>query len=109
MKIYPAIDFATLSLPRSYKKMNSITLKGQLIVSGQYVLAKGLSSDTTGLWPCTVVSDPSLRPAKIDHFVIHSFCIDVNTRGTHCFAVVSWPMSQPLHLVLGKPYEVYSC
>ena len=50
------------------------THNGQQICAGQYVLAKGMFPFTQSSGPCcTVFSDPSLRPAKVHYFAIHSF------------------------------------
>ena len=103
--IYPSLP--SVYLPQSYRKMLSVSINEQQFCAVQYVSAKGVfpfasSCETTR----TVFSDPSLRPAKVHHFAIHLFCID-DTRITHGFAVVSWPLQHPLLNVFGKPYQVW--
>ena len=104
--IYPSIP--PVCLPQSYRKMLSVTINEQQFCAGQYVLAKGMfsfaiSSEATR----TVFSDPSLCPAKIHHFAIHSFHANDSTLVTHGFAIVSWPLQHPLLSTFGKLYQVW--
>ena len=98
-------------LPCSYRTMLSITVNGQQINAGQYVLAKSLfrfesaANDETSV--STIFTDPSLRAAKINHFAIHSFMIDDSTHVTHAFAIVSWMLCHPLRHSIGKPYQIW--
>ena len=58
--------------------------------------------------PCrTVFSDPSLRPAKVHYFAIHSLHANDSTLFIHCFAIVTWPLQHPLLNTYGKPYQVW--
>ena len=100
--LYPTLQIANICLPQSYKRMKSVTVKGQEIYSGQYVLAKPVFPFREEAANRTVFSDPSLRPAKIDHFCIHSFETIV-----HGFAVVSWPLYHPVCNTFGIPYQVW--
>jgi hypothetical protein len=105
--LYPSIPIADTCLPQSYKRMTSVTAKGQEIHSGQYVLAKPVfpfHEEANSTANKTVFYDPSLRPAKIDHFCIHSFESIV-----HGFAMVSWPMRHPVQNTFGIPYQVWCC
>lgn len=107
--LYPLLSIDSTSLPRSYKKMKSVTIRGHEICSGQYVSAKAVfqfrdeAAEETIL---TAFRDPSLRPAKIDHFCIHSFHVD-NSVIVHGFAAVSWPLHHPVCNTFGTPYQVW--
>ena len=90
--------------------MLSITVNGQQINAGQYVLAKSLfrfESAANETSVSTIFTDPSLRAAKINHFAIHSFMIDDSTHVTHAFAIVSWMLCHPLRHSIGKPYQIW--
>ena len=103
--LYPSLP--SVCLPQSYRKMLSISINEQEFCARQYVSAKGMFPFTsTCKTTHTVFSDPSLRPAKVHHFAIHTFYID-DSRITHGFAVVSWPLQHPLLNVFGKPYQVW--
>ena len=79
----------------------------QQFCAEQYVLAKSVFPFTTSCEATrTVLSDPSVRPAKIHYFAIHSFCTD-DSRITHGFTAISWPLQHPLLNALGKPYQVW--
>lgn len=107
--LYPSLSFTDIQLPQSYKRMKSVTIKGQEICSGQYVLAKPVfqfRDEANSAANKTVFYDPSLRPAKIDHFCIHSFCTD-NKNIVHGFAIVSWPLHHPVYNTFGVPYQVW--
>ena len=51
----------------------------------------------------TVFTDSLNRPAKVDHFLVHSFSVE----DSHCFAVVCWPQRHPSSSYFGKPYPVW--
>ena len=51
----------------------------------------------------TFFTNPNLRPAKIEHFVEHSYSDNYH----HCFAQVSWPQNHPNYDYFGKPYQVW--
>lgn len=98
---------AELSLPKSFKKMLSGTVNGQKIKAGQYVNAKNVfqfSSQATSVH--TVFSDPTVRPAKVLYFLLHSVVIDDDIT-QNAFAVVEWPKDHPLKNCIGKPFEVW--
>ena len=86
--LYPSqlssVDFV---LPCSYRKMDSVTLKGQDIICGQYVNAKPVFLQSEGL--PTIFSNPDVRIARIQHFAMHSFHVDSSTF-SHIFAIVQW-------------------
>ena len=93
--------------PRTYHRMNNVTIMGQRINSGQYVRAKPLFSDDTAPTPTvTVFSDATLHTAKIQHFAVHLFQVD-GKNITHAFAIVDWVESHPNKHLLGKPYELW--
>ena len=83
----PSAVLRPTSLPCSYRKMSSLIIE---IRSGQYVYAKSVfnfsrADDHETVTPVqTVFSNPGIRPAKIDHFAIHSFEVDVNTINRLC-------------------------
>ena len=54
----------------------------------------------------TVFTDPLYRPARIDHFAVHSVPVDGSMYG-HCFAVASWPQRHPDINFWGKPYQIW--
>ena len=51
-------------------------------------------------------TDPLNRPAKVDHFLVHSFSVEDSVY-SHCFAVVCWPQRHPSSSYFGKPYHVW--
>ena len=92
------------NVPRTYKRMRSVTINGQLINGGQYVFTK----PTHPFQPShecmqTFFTNPNLRPAKIEHFVEHSYSDNYH----HCFAQVSWPQHHPNYDYFGIPYQVW--
>ena len=90
-------------LPRTYHRMNNVTIMGQRINSGQYVHAKPLFSDDTAPTPTvTVFSDATLHTAKIQHFAVHLFQVD-GKNITHAFAIVDWVESHPNKHLLESP------
>ena len=100
-------------LPQSFRKMLSVTIKGQKIKCGQVVLTRRVfpfscTSTTSPLSHLrTVFSDPDIRPAKIHFFFVHTIQISNTEFTSKCFAYVKWPMHHPLHSSIGKPYEVW--
>lgn len=91
--------------------MNTITIHGQKLRIGQYILAKHLfdfpCSSSTSSVCSTVFTDINARPAKIEYFIIHSIQISDTKFIKNAFAAVNWPISHPLRTCLGKPYEVW--
>ena len=111
--LYPDIhrDLAASSLPSTYRRMLSITINRQVIRAGQYVSAKSVfgfhHERETDAPAHTVFSNPDIRPAKIDHFAVHSLQVN-STVVNHTFAIVQWPMCHPLRNTIGKPVEIWS-
>lgn len=112
-EVFPSVldprQCQTLYIPRSYRKMLSLEIKGQKVTSGKYVWARSVyefpCSSASSI--CTVFTDPRVRPAKIDHFCFHSIQVSESEFVTHAFAVVSWPMHHPLQHCIGKPFVVW--
>ena len=93
---------------RSFQKMAYVTIDGQKVKMGHYILAKYVFQFTTNP-PSSVDSSFSLadaRPAKIDYIFKHSVQVHGNLI-CKMIAAVSWPMQHPLQHVIGKPYEVW--
>ena len=70
-KVFPSL--CNQPLAQSFRKMLSLTIKGQKVKADQYVSAKsvfGLKASDCAT--CSVFLDPDFRPAKINYFVIHS-------------------------------------
>ena len=96
-------------IPTTYRKIQSITVNGQLINAGQYVFAK-----TVFNFECipqeeaqTVFTNPFHRPAMIDHFAIHTFSTINDCVYVHCFAIARWPQRHPDINYFGKPYQLW--
>ena len=111
--LYPAVlsQCHSSSLPQSYRKMLTVTIKGQKIKSGQFVYARCIAP-----FPCassslvnirTVFTDPDVRPAKVHYFFVHTTQVNSSEFVSHSFAYVSWPMRHPSQSSIGKPYEVW--
>lgn len=96
--VHPGIVANDVYLPCSYQKMASVTIRGQKVTAGQYVLAQGV-------FPFTSLN--SVRPAKIDYFFKHSVLLTETETISHFFAIVNWPMQHPLQHDIGKPYEIW--
>lgn len=113
LKVYSSL-YETLStvrvedVPQTYKKMLTLTINGEQFSSGQYVFAKSVFEFHSGLREeaHTVFTDPDYRPARIDHFAVHSISLN-DTIYVHCFAVVTWPQRHPEVNYFGKPYQVW--
>lgn len=88
-----------------------VTIKGQKINCGQYVLARCVTPFPCGasssLDPFALCSVPNDRTAKIHFFFIHTVQVNNSELINHSFAYVCWPMHHPLHSSIGKPYEVW--
>ena len=100
-------ELASLSFPRSYKKMSQVTINGQQISAGQYVLSKSVfpfvsSNSFSGLF------GSPFRPAKVLYFLTYSIQLSEDESGKILpFVVVDWPMPHPLRQKIGKPCEVW--
>ena len=107
--VYPSQPI--VYLPRSYRKLQSVSIDGQLFCARQYVFAKCVIHPTRGSSTIirTAFSDSSLCPAKIHHFALHSCSIEQSHEChiNHGFAVVSWPLEHPQKHAFGKPYELW--
>lgn len=110
LKVYPSLfaDGADCYFSRSFQKMDYVTIDGQKVKTGQYILAKNVFQFPINL-PSSVDSSFSLadaRPAKIYYIFKHSVLVrdDVVSK---MFVAVDWPMRHPLQHILGKPYEVW--
>ena len=111
--LFPSLfsESQDLYLPQCFKKMNSISINGKKLRTGQYILAKNvfdfprLANSSTPV--STVFSDANARPAKIEYFLLHSVEISDTKFITNAFAVVNWPMRHSAQHHLGKPYEVW--
>lgn len=104
--IYPSLP--AVCLLQSFKRMLSVTINGQQICAGQYVLAKSMFPFAVSSEACrTVFFDPSVRPAKVHCFAIHSFHVNDTTVITHGFAIVTWPLQHSGLNTFGKPYQVW--
>lgn len=85
--------------------MDSSTVAGQDILHGQYVHAKPVFVvSTEGVH--TVFTNPDLSVARIEHFAVHSFELNLCTI-SHAFALVKWMECHPEKQKLGKPFEVW--
>ena len=84
----------------SYQKMTSVTIKGQKVTSGQYILAESV-------FPFSCSATPSLRPAKVEYFFKHSVLVKEFDCVDHVFVAVQWPMYHPFQSYIGKPYEIW--
>ena len=95
-------------LPRSYKKMLSVTVQNQKFSSGQCVLARSVFPicSHSQSSPATIFFDPSLHAAKIDYFFVHSFEIN-DVCITHSFAVVHWFLCHPKRHEMGCPLQIW--
>ena len=89
-----------LYLPQSYQKMDYVTIHGQKVSTGQYILARSVFSFSQS-------HTLQLRPAKIEYFFKHSVLVSESDCVSHIFAAVSWPMHHPLRHHIGKPYEIW--
>lgn len=107
--LFPSLynECGDLYLPRSFRRMNSITIHGQKLQSGQYKMC--LIFHAQIVLPCigTIFNNSNVRPAQIAYFVIHSVQISDANCITNAFAVVNWPMRHPLHTCIGTPYQVW--
>ncbi|SMN01974.1 hypothetical protein SPONN_281 [uncultured Candidatus Thioglobus sp.] len=101
------ISHSDFILPRTYRKMNDVTIAGRRLYSGQYVHAKPFCSIQQEHSVATVFSDPGICVAELDHFAVHSFEVSENTSITHAFAIVNWLEQNPNKDMLGKPCEVW--
>ena len=72
------------NVPRTYKRVRSVTINGQLINEGQYVFTKTIHPFQPSHERMQTFFT---NPAKIEHFVEHSYSDNYH----HCFAQVSWP------------------
>ena len=110
-QVFPSVfnQDESLYLPRSYRKLLYVTIKGQKVKAGQYVRAKSVFPFTNSGTPPirTVFTDPDIRPAKIHYFISHSIQVSDTECSTHAFALASWPMQHPLQHPIGKPFEVW--
>ena len=90
------------------KKWQLYTINGQQLKAGQYVFAKSVITfeSSTRQEARTVFTDPLYRPARIDHFAVHSVPVDGSMYG-HCSAVASWPQRHPDITFWGKPYQIW--
>ena len=79
--------------------MTYVTVNGQKITTGQYVLAKSIFSFSSG--------SPPLRPAKVEYFFKHTIFVNECDSIVNFFATVSWPMCHPFQHHIGKPYEIW--
>lgn len=105
LKLYSSLlEFPSQNFPSIYKKVTSITLSGKRVSCGDYVLAQHGEIPNT---VATTFSDPSLRPAKINHFVVHDL-VNNSTTFSHVFAAVSWPKRHPQQFSVGKLVEVWN-
>ena len=70
-KVFPFIfgESKSLYLPRSYRRIHCVTIKGQKVKSGHYVWARNVFWFSNSSSPAihTVFTDPDVRPAKIHH------------------------------------------
>lgn len=80
--------------------MESVTIGGQKITSGQYILAKSV-------FPFSRNGPSSMRPAKIEHFFSHSILMSETECVSNMFAAVLWPTNHPFKDHVGKPYEIW--
>lgn len=109
-KLFPSFSIGTqdVYLPQTFKKMDSVSVGGNKLRTGLYILAKPVFDfpGSSTLTPTTAFSYANARPAKIEYFVLHS----VNTCDkivTNAFAVVNWPAYHPAQHHIGKPFEVW--
>ena len=103
-KVYPSLLLADLFIPQTFKKMAYVTIDGQRVNNGQYILARNVFRfSSSGV--CTF--SLGVRPAKVDYIFMHSIQVDDSNCINDMFAAVSWPMHHPLQHTLGKPYEVW--
>ena len=74
--VYPSQPI--VYLPRSYRKLQSVSINDQLFCAGQYVLAKFVIHPTSGSSAIirTAFSNSSLYPTKIHHFALHSCSVE---------------------------------
>ena len=98
-ELHPSIN-SIKHFSRSFQKMVSVTIRGQKITTGQYILAKSV-------FPFSSCSTPSLRPAKVEYFFKHSLLVNESDSLSHMFATVQWPMHHPFQGHIGKPYEIW--
>ena len=105
--VYPhmATHFKTVGhhIPHTCRRMDSITLNGQKLRSGDYVLAYYGNSDS----PVTMFTDPSLRPALLDYFISHTISVTESEMITHVFAIVHWPVEHSSRDRIGKPNQIW--
>ena len=107
--VYEALSIVVVEdIPQTYKKMMSVTINGQKINAGQYVFAKSVFNFKSNPREevRTVFTDPLNRPARIDHFAVHSVSVNGSVY-VHCFAVASWPQHHPDINFFGKPYQIW--
>ena len=92
-------------IPQTYQKMMTLTIYGQQFKAGQYVFAKSVIDFESNAKEevRTVFTDPLYRPARIDHFAVHSISVGTSVY-SHCFAVASWSQRHPDINYFGKPY-----
>ena len=100
LQVYPSVITSHAYFPCSYRKMQYVTIDGQKIKAGQFILAKSIFSFSGS-------NSPKLRPAKVDYFFQHSVQINSTNCISHVFAVVNWPMHHPFRHRIGKPYEIW--
>lgn len=108
-KVYPSLlaDGVEYFFPQSFQKMAYVTIDGQKVKNGQYILVKNVFQFTNA--SSSIDSSFSLvdaRPAKIDFIFMHSVHINGDVI-SKMFAAVSWPMHHPLQHFIGKPYELW--
>lgn len=101
------LQSSDFTLPCTYHKMDSITIRGQRIESGQYVQARPFFAEPTNAVR-TVFTNPDLCVGRVTHFAVHSFPLDDSSSITHAFAVVDWVEQHSSKLAIGKPYEIWS-
>ena len=107
--VYEALSIVVVEdIPQTYKKMMSVTINGQKINAGQYVFAKSVFNFKSNPREevRTVFTNPLNRPARIDHFAVHSVSINGSVY-VHCFAVASWPQHHPDIIFFAKPYQIW--
>ena len=107
--VYEALSIVVVEdIPQTYKKMMSVTINGQKINAGLYGFAKSVFNFKSNPREevRTVFTDPLNRPARIDHFAVHSVSVNDSVY-VHCFAVASWPQHHPDINFFGKPYQIW--
>ena len=106
-KVFPSNEADSYFL-RSFRKMPFMTVDGQKIKSGLYMMVKNVFefSSASSSFMDSSFSARDTRPAKVDYLFMHSRQVNGNTIST-MFAAVSWPMRHPLQYLIGKPYELW--